>query len=103
MPKRLASGFLRENPGGFRQFFVLVVFYEGRRSWGKFSHVSSVFLACSPSDWSVEVGFWGFPAVGRERGSAKTFDSYLCFGYCFVLFLKFIIYMYAPSYFEKLY
>ena len=25
------------------------------------------------------------------------------FGYCFVLFLKFIIYMYAPSYFEKLY
>ena len=30
MPKRMESRFLQKNSGNFKQFFVLVAFYEGR-------------------------------------------------------------------------
>ena len=41
------------------------------------SHVLSVFFAYSPSDWSVKMRLWRFPAIDHEQKSAKTFDSYL--------------------------
>ena len=41
--------------GNFLQFFVLVVFYEGRQNLEKSLHFSSVSVSYSPSDWSMKM------------------------------------------------
>ena len=77
MPKCIESRFLQKNSGNFKQFFVLVAFYEGRLNLEKSSHVSFVFTTYSTFDWSVKMRFWRSPVIGHEQNSAKKFDSYL--------------------------
>ena len=77
MPKCIESRFLQKNSGNFKQFFVLVAFYEGRQNLEKSSRVSFVSPTYSPFDWSVKMRFWRSPVIGHEQNSAKTFDSYL--------------------------
>ena len=77
MPKCIESRFLQKNSGNFKQFFVLVAFYEDRQNLEKSSHVSFVFPTYSPFDWSVKMRFWRSPVIGHEQNSAKTLDSYL--------------------------
>ena len=42
-----------------------------------FLHTSSVFVAYSPSDWSMKMKLCRFLALGHEQKLAKIFDSYL--------------------------